>query len=113
MLSLLQHGRLKVRTSAEEAARKKKEQDLKVKAYRAAMGRIQQKRSSQEMDQEMMTLSGQILGRNPDVFTLWNIRKECLMELTLSLEEGEYVLSILGELLTRYLFFQRKAGSVR
>lgn len=81
-----QHGRLKVRTSAEEAARKKKEQDLKVKAYKAAMGRILHKRSIKELDSEMMTLSGQILGRNPDVFTLWNIRKECLEELTSSMD---------------------------
>uniref|UniRef100_T1GSK2 Geranylgeranyl transferase type-2 subunit alpha n=1 Tax=Megaselia scalaris TaxID=36166 RepID=T1GSK2_MEGSC len=83
------HGRLKVRTSEEEAARKKKEQDLKVKAYRAAMGRIQQKRISNELDQEMMTLSGQVLARIPDVYTLWNIRKECLLELTSSLEDEE------------------------
>ncbi|KAL5280311.1 hypothetical protein ACFFRR_004346 [Megaselia abdita] len=83
------HGRLKVRTSAEEAARKKKEQDLKVKAYKAAMGRIHQKRSTNELDQEMMTLSGQILARNPDVFTLWNIRKESLLEITSSLEDEE------------------------
>lgn len=75
-----------MRTSAEEAARKKKEQDLKVKAYKAAMGRICQKRAAKENDEELLTLSGQILARNPDVFTLWNIRKECLIDITSSLE---------------------------
>lgn len=61
-----------------------------MKAYKAAMGRIHQKRTAKEMDQEMMTLSGQILERNPDVSTLWNIRKECLLELTSSMD-NEYV----------------------
>lgn len=81
------HGRLKVRTTAEEAARKKKEQDLKVKAYKAGMAKIQAKRSNNELDQEMMTITGQILARNPDVYTLWNVRKECILKLTEELDE--------------------------
>lgn len=75
------HGRLKVRTSAEEAARKKKEQELKVKAYRAGMTKILSKRHDNELDDEMLNLTGQILSRNPDVYTLWNIRKECILKM--------------------------------
>lgn len=81
------HGRLKVRTSAEEAARKKKEQELKVKAYRAGMAKIHAKRASNELDAEMLTICGQILARNPDVYTLWNIRKECIIKLSENLDQ--------------------------
>ncbi|XP_054747210.1 geranylgeranyl transferase type-2 subunit alpha [Anastrepha obliqua] len=72
------HGRLKVRTTEEERERKKKEQALKVKAYRAAMAKIQDKRRRNVLDDEMLTLTSQILLRNPDVTTLWNIRRECV-----------------------------------
>ncbi|KAH8243552.1 hypothetical protein KR032_008593 [Drosophila birchii] len=74
------HGRVKVRTTEEERERKRKEQALKVRAYRAAMGRIQAKRAAGELDNEMLGLTVQILQRNPDVSTLWNIRKECVLE---------------------------------
>lgn len=76
------HGRLKVRTSAEEAEKKRKEQLLKVKAYRSAMSKIIASRGTAEQnDDELMQLTAGILSRNPDVFTLWNIRRECLLKL--------------------------------
>ncbi|XP_016962499.1 geranylgeranyl transferase type-2 subunit alpha [Drosophila biarmipes] len=81
------HGRVKVRTTEEERERKKKEQALKVRAYRAAMGRIQKKREAGELDNEMLTLTVQILQRNPDVSTLWNIRRECVLEKLSKLKE--------------------------
>ncbi|XP_068156044.1 geranylgeranyl transferase type-2 subunit alpha [Drosophila tropicalis] len=74
------HGRVKVRTTEEERERKKKEQALKMKAYRAAMTKIQKKRAGGELDDEMLGLTTQILLRNPDVSTLWNIRRECVLE---------------------------------
>uniref|UniRef100_A0A6P4EBP6 Geranylgeranyl transferase type-2 subunit alpha n=1 Tax=Drosophila rhopaloa TaxID=1041015 RepID=A0A6P4EBP6_DRORH len=83
------HGRVKVRTTEEERERKKKEQALKVRAYRAAMGRIQKKREAGELDNEMLTLTVQILQRNPDVSTLWNIRRECVLEKLSKLKDEE------------------------
>lgn len=74
------HGRLKVRTSAEEAARKKKEQEIKLKQYRAGIAKILSKRKALEYDEEMMDLTGKILSGNPDVYTMWNIRKECIQK---------------------------------
>jgi geranylgeranyl transferase type-2 subunit alpha len=76
------HGRLKVRTSAEEAARKKKEQDLKAKAYRNGMDKIFALRSADNFDSSLLDLTGKILSVNPDLSTLWNIRKECLLKMT-------------------------------
>lgn len=70
-----------MRTSAEEAARKKEEQRQKAKAYQAAMTRILAKKELEEYDDEMMQLVGGILTRNPDVATLWNIRRLCLLKL--------------------------------
>ncbi|XP_011184906.2 geranylgeranyl transferase type-2 subunit alpha [Zeugodacus cucurbitae] len=81
------HGRLKVRTTEEERERKKKEQILKVKAYRAAMGKIQEKRRLQQLDDEMLQLTSLILLRNPDVSTLWNIRRECVENKSLNIED--------------------------
>lgn len=77
----MQHGRLKVRTSAEEAARKKEEQQKKAKAYQVGMSRIMEKKNASEYDAEMMELVAAILSRNPDISTLWNIRRDCLLKI--------------------------------
>ena len=37
-------------------------------------------RARNELDNEMMLLTGQILGANPDFYTLWNIRRELIEE---------------------------------
>ncbi|XP_017476888.1 PREDICTED: geranylgeranyl transferase type-2 subunit alpha isoform X1 [Rhagoletis zephyria] len=85
------HGRLKVRTTEEERERKKKEQALKVKAYNSTMSKIQDKRRRKELDDEMLQLTSQILLRNPDVTTLWNIRRECVEKKTnLDQKNGVY-----------------------
>lgn len=76
------HGRLKVRTSAEEAARKKKEQDLKAKAYRNGINKIFILRKDKKYDSALLDLCGKILSVNPDHSTLWNIRKECILKMT-------------------------------
>ncbi|XP_065364443.1 geranylgeranyl transferase type-2 subunit alpha [Calliphora vicina] len=83
------HGRLKVRTTEEERERKKKEQALKVKAYKAAMGKIMSKRKNLEYDDEMLMYTTPILQRNPDVSTLWNIRRECILAKVNKLKEEE------------------------
>lgn len=76
------HGRLKVRTSAEEAIRKKKEQDLKAKAYRNGMNTIFTLRKNMNFDQNLLDITSKILSVNPDLSTLWNIRKECILKMT-------------------------------
>lgn len=46
------------------------------------MERIFAKRAaSTEYDAEMMQLTAGVLQRNPDITTLWNIRRECLLKL--------------------------------
>lgn len=85
------HGRLKVRTTAEEAARKKKEHDLKAKAYRNGMDKIFAMRSSGLLDKNLLELTGKILSINPDLSTLWNIRRECILKMIES-DEPDYSL---------------------
>ncbi|XP_058059581.1 geranylgeranyl transferase type-2 subunit alpha [Anopheles bellator] len=74
------HGRLKVRTSAEEAARKKKAQEEKVVVYRAAIDKVLAKKAAQEFDPALKDLTSSILGNNPDIATLWNVRRMCILK---------------------------------
>ncbi|ODN01852.1 Geranylgeranyl transferase type-2 subunit alpha [Orchesella cincta] len=72
------HGRQKKERTAEEEAAKEKERCKKVAAYRYAMGLILSKREKKELDEELLKITGQVLASNPDISTLWNIRKEVL-----------------------------------
>ncbi|XP_076281914.1 rab geranylgeranyltransferase subunit alpha isoform X1 [Lasioglossum baleicum] len=70
------HGRVKVRTTAEQEAIKKKERAKKLAQYRAGMSLIFQKRKDQIYDDELMMVSENLLTENSDIYTLWNIRRE-------------------------------------
>ncbi|XP_028041725.1 geranylgeranyl transferase type-2 subunit alpha [Bombyx mandarina] len=72
------HGRVKVRTSEEEKARKEKERNEKLKIFKHAMQKIQIKRKECTLDKELLELAGNVLSSNPDIYTLWNIRREIL-----------------------------------
>lgn len=43
------------------------------------MFKIKEKRLLDEYDEELMQIIGLILSKNPDIFTLWNIRRECIL----------------------------------
>ncbi|KAJ8726387.1 hypothetical protein PYW07_001085 [Mythimna separata] len=73
------HGRVKVRTTEEERARKEKERQEKLKVYKHAMQKIFHKREEGELDKELLELTGKVLSSNPDIYTLWNIRREILI----------------------------------
>lgn len=70
-----------MRTTEEEAEKRQNEQAIKVKAYRAAMAKIVEKRAAEQYDTELLQLTAGVLTRNPDVFTLWNVRREYLLKL--------------------------------
>lgn len=50
-------------------------------AYRGGMKQIMQKKSIEAYDTELLTLTTAILSRNPDIATLWNLRRQCILEL--------------------------------
>lgn len=70
------HGRVKVRTSAEQEALKKKEQAEKLKRYKASIVIVFEKRKDGTYDDELLVVTEQMLLQNPDIYTLWNIRRE-------------------------------------
>ena len=71
------HGRLKVKTSEQQAAEKKAARAEKMKLYQGAMAALLSHRLEHSEGQLKMT-SG-LLQANPDITTLWNIRKEALV----------------------------------
>jgi len=73
------HGRVKVKTTEQQDREKKIERDAKLKAYRKAMGMLFSRRTEGIKDEQQLLVSGQVLQSNPDIGTLWNIRKEVLL----------------------------------
>ncbi|GJQ70123.1 hypothetical protein Trydic_g22593 [Trypoxylus dichotomus] len=74
------HGRLKVRTTEEQKLLKQKEQQKKLKAYRYAMNQVFLTRKDVPYNKDSLILCAQILTVNPDVYTLWNYRKEVILQ---------------------------------
>eukprot|EP00794_Sanderia_malayensis_P019151 gene19152-21071_t len=83
------HGVLKVKTTAEQEAERKKEREEKAKKYLALSRRIFSKRKNEETDDELMELTEKILIANPDSYTMWNIRKESLLHFNEKRTEDE------------------------
>ncbi|XP_023939140.2 geranylgeranyl transferase type-2 subunit alpha [Bicyclus anynana] len=83
------HGRIKVRTTEEEKARKEKERQEKLKVFKHAMQKILYKRKQGEQDDEQLEITGKVLSSNPDIYTLWNIRREILILFSKTKNEEE------------------------
>uniref|UniRef100_K1QZ11 Geranylgeranyl transferase type-2 subunit alpha n=1 Tax=Magallana gigas TaxID=29159 RepID=K1QZ11_MAGGI len=75
----LGHGRLKVKTTAQQEEAKRKEREQKLKLYTAATSGAFKKRLNGEFDEEGLKLTGEILSVNPDFYSLWNYRKEIFL----------------------------------
>jgi len=75
------HGRVKVKTSAQQDEEKRLERSAKLKAYRGAMASILKNRGDSLQDQLQLDLTSRVLQSNPDIGTLWNIRREILLKL--------------------------------
>ncbi|XP_061445176.1 geranylgeranyl transferase type-2 subunit alpha isoform X1 [Rhineura floridana] len=75
------HGRLKVKTTEEQAEAKRLEREKKLRRYVTATKAIFEKRKTEQLDKEALELTSQILGANPDFATLWNFRREIFLHL--------------------------------
>lgn len=82
------HGRLKVKSTAQQEAERKAERQKKVLMYKAAMAAIFDKRETGQKDEELLKMTAGVLMSNPDITTLWNIRKETLETFEESQERG-------------------------
>ena len=100
------HGRLKVKTTAQQEAEKKKERAVKLAGYRHAMAAILARRRDGHQDEEQLQLTAQVLTANPDIHTLWNIRRECVH----SLVSGQVSAQLLGGVQHNFPSVQARAG---
>ncbi|KAM9445128.1 geranylgeranyl transferase type-2 subunit alpha [Clarias gariepinus] len=83
------HGRVKVKSTAQQEEEKRKEREKKLKVYITVRDAIFKKRSDSELDEEALQLTQQLLASNPDFATLWNYRREILQHLETVKEEEE------------------------
>uniref|UniRef100_A0A0K8RW36 Geranylgeranyl transferase type-2 subunit alpha n=1 Tax=Crotalus horridus TaxID=35024 RepID=A0A0K8RW36_CROHD len=75
------HGRLKVKTTEEQAEAKRLEREKKLHQYVTATKAIFEKRKLGQLDKEALELTNQVLSANPDFATLWNFRREIVLRL--------------------------------
>jgi geranylgeranyl transferase type-2 subunit alpha len=76
------HGRLKVRSSAEQEERKRVEREKKLATYKQAMSmciNIMTTKQYNESSEIGLKISAEILANQPDIATLWNMRREIIL----------------------------------
>jgi len=71
---------LKIRTDAEKAAAEKKKNEEKASKFQAGMQAVVSMRSKGVRDDTVLDLTAKLLQVNPDVYTLWNYRREVLLD---------------------------------
>ncbi|GFN95247.1 geranylgeranyl transferase type-2 subunit alpha-like [Plakobranchus ocellatus] len=84
------HGRLKVKSTAEQQEAKRKEREKKLQLYNGATSKI--------FSKELLHLCGEVLAVNPDFYTLWNFRKEVFLQLQKSKSPKELQNLFISEL---------------
>ncbi|XP_076839779.1 geranylgeranyl transferase type-2 subunit alpha [Brachyhypopomus gauderio] len=83
------HGRVKVKSTAQQEEEKRKEREKKLKVYLSVRDAVFNKKSNGVLDEEALQLTQQLLSSNPDFATLWNFRREILLHLETVKEEEE------------------------
>uniref|UniRef100_A0A4W5NGG6 Geranylgeranyl transferase type-2 subunit alpha n=1 Tax=Hucho hucho TaxID=62062 RepID=A0A4W5NGG6_9TELE len=83
------HGRVKLKSTAQQEEEKRKEREKKLKIYVASRDAIFAKRMEGVLDDEALQLTQQLLSSNPDFATLWNYRREILLHLETVREEDD------------------------
>jgi len=82
------HGRVKVKSTAQQQEEKRIEREGKLKSYRKAMAAILARRAEGARDAQQLALTAGVLQANADIGTLWNIRREVVLVLAKPLEDG-------------------------
>ena len=88
------NGRLKVKSTEQQKAERQAKRDEKLKTYQYAMGKIFENRESWknsdagETPKDAWKITAGVLMANPDISTLWAVRKENIEKEVLILEEN-------------------------
>ena len=85
------HGRLKVRTTEEQEQRKRIEREKKLKAYQIGMSECFKRVENKDYDMIGMKISEEILSSNPDIQTLWNLRKNTVEKCVTENDEQDLI----------------------
>ncbi|XP_018599722.1 geranylgeranyl transferase type-2 subunit alpha [Scleropages formosus] len=83
------HGRVKLKSTAQQEEEKRKEREKKLKIYLTSRDACFTKRKEGVLDEEVLLLTQQLLSSNPDFATLWNYRREILLHLETVRSEDE------------------------
>ena len=87
------HGRLKVKSTEQQKAERQAKRDEKLKTYQYAMGKIFENRESWknsgagETPKDAWKITAGVLMANPDISTLWAVRKENIEKEILILDD--------------------------
>lgn len=73
---------MKVRTTEEQKAIKRQEEKKKLALYQAGVSKVLSNRKPDSYDEEIFNLTATLLSSNPDIYTMWNVRKEMLLHLS-------------------------------
>ncbi|MBN3304438.1 PGTA transferase, partial [Amia calva] len=84
-----QHGRVKLKSTAQQEEEKRKEREKKLSSYITARDACFNNRKEGVLSEESLQLTAQLLGSNPDFATLWNYRREILLHLETIKSEDE------------------------
>jgi len=85
------HGRLKVKTPAEQQEAKRLEREKKISKYKEGMKQLLTLRGNDDAESmtAIMKLTGLLLTANSDLYTLWNYRKEVFKKMEERNDEEE------------------------
>ncbi|CAB0016524.1 unnamed protein product [Nesidiocoris tenuis] len=73
------HGQKKTDKSEAVKEKERKQKEAKLKEYRDGMAQIATRREAKLLDWDTMGVISDVLRVNPDVYTLWNLRKEIIL----------------------------------
>uniref|UniRef100_H2ZGZ6 Geranylgeranyl transferase type-2 subunit alpha n=1 Tax=Ciona savignyi TaxID=51511 RepID=H2ZGZ6_CIOSA len=92
------HGRLKVKTTAEQAEEKRKHREKKLKLFQGAKAAAFKKITAKEYDREGLHITQEILTANSDYYTIWNYRKNTFLHYKSTKSTEELLESFQAEL---------------
>jgi len=73
------HGRLKVKEKAEIELEKKKKYQEKANRFKYGLDLCLKAKAKNDYNAEVMRISWDLVAMNPDVYSIWNMRKEYIM----------------------------------